>query len=560
VGGTVNALRRAAARRLPGLAWLAAVAVLLGSLAGLPGDLVGAAGGTGTGDHLLGRVRPSERIDITLVLRDRHPQSLRTVLDASGGPIAPGAFGRRFGPSVAALAALREGLAAAGLDVMDEYPQRTALRARGPAGAVERLFGVRLFDLAGPSGRYHVPDRDATIPGWMRGAVSAVAGLSDRPRFRPFHHLGEVPAGLTPDVVSTAYDIEPLRDAGIDGSGQTVAIVSFATVRDGDIASFDSRFDIHGPPVEHVAVLGGTAHKDLEAALDVEVIRGLAPAATILNYEAPNGRASIGDVVDAIVADGRAGVISVSWGFCDAAPNRPEQSRDERSFEAAAAAGVTIFVASGDAGAFDCQRQDPGIEDPTVDWPSASPSVVSVGGTRLFLTNGGGYARETGWEDVLSRGGSGGGLAPDWDRPTWQRAPGVDQPASNGRRQIPDVAGPADPDSGFDVVATGPDGFGTYQVGGTSAAAPFWAASAALVLEDAEAKGIRQPGFLGPSLYQIAAGVEGATATAFHDVTVGRNRLFACGPGWDFATGLGSPDVAKLADAFVALQRAGGTG
>jgi kumamolisin len=186
--------------------------------------------------------------------------------------------------------------------------------------------------------------------------------------------------------------------------------------------------------------------------------------------------------------------------------------------------------------------------------------VVSVGGTRLFLTSGGGYARETGWEDVLSRGGSGGGLAPDRDRPGWQKGPGVDQRASNGGRQIPDVAGPADPDSGFQVVATGPDGFGTYQVGGTSAAAPFWAATAALVLEDAAGKGVTLPGFLGPSLYAIAAGAGGAAGSAFHDVTVGRNRLFPCGPGWDFVTGLGSPDVAKLAEAFVALQKAGGPG
>ncbi len=507
-------------------------------------------------DPLLSPVPRSAPVAFTLVLRDRHPEELWSSLDAGARPISPAAFGRRFGPSTDSLATLRAGLSANGLRVTDAYPQRTAIRATGPAGTVERLFAVHLLEHLGPAGPFHAPDRDPTIPPWMRGAVTAVTGLSDRPMLHPFHHLGEVPAGITPDVVSRAYDVTSLRDDGIDGSGQTVAIVSFATVRDGDIASFDDRYGISGPPVEHVAVGGGTDRPDLEAALDVEVIRGLAPSTTILNFEAPNGRTSIGDVVDAIVADGRADVISVSWGFCDTGPNDAEQRRDERSFEAAAAAGVTIFVASGDAGAYDCQRQDPGVVTPTVDWPSASPAVVAVGGTRLFLSKDGGYARETGWEDVLSRGGSGGGVAPGMARPSWQTGPGVDRPQSNGNRQIPDVAGPADPDSGFAVVATGPDGFGTYQIGGTSAAAPFWAATAALLQQDATSKGAPAAVFLGPLLYQLAS--EGSSA--FHDVTVGRNRLFVCGQGWDFVTGLGSPDVAKLAAALLPVRTANGTG
>jgi subtilase family serine protease len=119
---------------------------------------------------------------------------------------------------------------------------------------------------------------------------------------------------------------------------------------------------------------------------------------------------------------------------------------------------------------------------------------------------------------------------------------------------LPDVAGPADPDSGFFVISTDDTGdLAAYQVGGTSAAAPFWAASTALIEQYAAKNGVRNLGFVAPALYAIGA-APGRFA-AFHDVTQGANRLYACTAGWDLVTGWGTPDVSGLARDLVARAR-----
>ena len=519
-------------------------------------------------DVILGTVDPRASVDVTLVLRPRDPIALHAYLDGLAGRsgrarlLRPSAFGARFGPSDAAIRRIRRALTAGGLTIATAYPQRTAIRARGSARAVERLFGVPLVEhlvrlVTGETERFRAPAPASkpTIPLSMRPDVSAILGLSDRATAVPFHHLGEVPAGgLTPTEVAAAYGIAPLHEAGVTGAGQTIAVVSYATFDDAELDAYDQHFDLSGPPVEHVPVAGGTTKADLEADLDVEVIRAIAPQAQILNFEAPNGRASMGDVIDAIVTDGRAKVISISWGFCAQPRNGPERVRDQQSIDAAVASGTSIFVASGDAGAYDCQRNDPQAVSPTVDWPSSSDGVVAVGGTRLFLTKSGGYAREFGWEDVLSDAGSGGGFSSDVPLPPWQRGPGVQTEASTGMRQIPDVARPADPDSGFFVVGSDPSGQLTdYQVGGTSAAAPFWAASTLLMEQYGAKNGAPALGAVGPALYAVAGSAQ--PFPPFHDVVRGGNRLYACAAGWDAATGWGSPDVFALARDLVARTK-----
>ena len=119
---------------------------------------------------------------------------------------------------------------------------------------------------------------------------------------------------------------------------------------------------------------------------------------------------------------------------------------------------------------------------------------------------------------------------------------------------MPDVAGPADPTSGFFVLYTDPDqGQVSGRVGGTSAASPFWAASMLLTQQFAQTQGVSQLGPLGPVLYQVAA--QQPPGAVFHDVIQGGNLLYQAGPGWDYATGLGSPRVAPLAQAIVAFLK-----
>src|SRR5207245_1718112 len=171
-------------------------------------------------------------------------------------------------------------------------------------------------------------------------------------------------------------------------------------------------------------------------------------------------------------------IASLSWGQCDPDYPRADRLRDQRAIDAAQAAGVSIFVSSGDSGAYECQRGRLADHRLSTPWPTSSQGVVSVGGTRLFVAADGSYVREYAWEDVLSAIGGGGGLATASPRPSWQRGVlGIANGYSNGRRQVPDVSANADPDTGFTMYVGG----SFAEIGGTSAAAPFWAGATALV-------------------------------------------------------------------------------
>ena len=492
----------------------------------------------------LGATPAARAVDASLVLRVRDPAALQRFLAALPGRhrfLSAATYGRRFGPTTAELTRAQAVLRAAGLRVVASYPQRTALRVRGPAGALDRLFSTRLVDYADAGGhRWHEPAGRPRVPAALSASVTAVADLNTRPDLRP---LAVRAGGLTPADTATAYDIAPLQRQGFDGRGQTIAIVSFDAFTSSDLQAFDARFGINSPPPERVPVRGGTSpgNQQAETDLDVDVVRSIAPRAHILDYEAQNGVASLGDIVDRIVADGRADIVSNSWGRCDLHNDPGRRAREEASFRAAAARWITVFAATGDQGAYDCQAADPTNQQLSVDWPAASPNVIGVGGTRLSVRRDGSYLEEAGWEDVLAGQGGGGGVSTAEARPPWQAGPGVQNTDSNGHRQVPDVAGPADPDSGFAVAAEGT----FHQIGGTSAAAPFWAASALLIEGYARKHGVRSLAPLAPALYGLAA--SRPPFPAFHDVVRGGNRHFTATRGWDYATGLGSPDVYGLA-------------
>ena len=576
VGGTSRdwkTARQAADTVLNTVAWTTTANVGPGATAGAPSPIGpgGATGGLAAVD--LGRPDPDATIGLTLALAPRDPAGLARYAAGVVDPRSPdyghtltaAAIGDRFGPSAAALGRLAEGLARSGLAIVSAPPQRTTLRVSGPVRAVEALFATSLERYRDASGQtYLAPTVPPHVPAAFAGVVDGVMGLDGGQRAHPAYGR-RIPTGsplqpgaaaptfgLRPNDVAAAYDLGPLQQAGFDGSGQTVAIVSFDSVDDATIAAFDKSTGISGPKVIHVKVNGGTApgKGSSEVALDIEVIRGVAPKARIINFEAPNDGTPFADVIDAIVADGRARTISISWGRCDVPADVSNSTRraDERSFQAAVAAGMTIYSSSGDFGAYDCRADSPDDLTLTTDWPSGSQYVVSVGGTRLEVRTSGGYLTEEGWEDTLEGSGGGGGIAVRGPRPSWQVNVGVDLAGADGHRVIPDVAAAADPDSGFYAVWRDSDGSLVHgAIGGTSAATPFWAGSTLLIRQAVAKAGKAPPGFMAPLLYRIAA----AGGQAFHDVVRGGNLGYQAGPGWDAATGLGSPDVARLANAVI---------
>ncbi|MEX2546640.1 MAG: S53 family peptidase [Chloroflexota bacterium] len=512
-----------------------------------------------------------EEVQFTVSLNLRDEDGMTALLERLNDPasldfhqyISATAFGERFGLPSEDVARVVGWLESAGLRAA-AVPQRTSISVSGSASSVNQLLGITLHDWSSPNGeRFHRPSGLPAVPAHLSDKVAAVLGLDTEPVLRPaFGGIlasGVPSGGLRPNTVARAYEIDPLHAAGMRGEGQVVAIVSFDTFTPSDVDLFDAREGVAAPRVEIVRVPGAADEPGSgtgEVALDIQVIRGIAPQARIINYEGPNTANGFAALMARIVADGLAEIVSISWGLCEKYSSPSALRAEEREFDAAFAAGLSVFVASGDDGAYGCRRvaisDDPFNRDLSQDsqWPSTSASTIGVGGTFLSVREDGTYISEAGWEEPLGGAGGGGGLSTVVDRPSWQEGVGVDNAASNGMRQVPDVAGPSDPSSGFLVVYTEPgQGVVEGQVGGTSAAAPFWAASMALTRQMAGTEGVDSLGALAPTLYQIAA--EQPAGAVFHDVIRGGNLLFEAGPGWDYSTGLGSPRVAPLARAII---------
>jgi subtilase family serine protease len=512
---------------------------------------------------LLGATDPHTPIDFTLVLRLPGQAHLTRFLNELTDPaaadyrhfIGAAAFGERFGVSRSVLDRASAQLARDGVRVTASYPQRTSLDVRATAGTINRVFHVRLMDWRSADHRvFHAPLGAATVPGSLSGAVSAVAGL-DGTTLVPDDSAAI--QGLTPTSARSVYDVDPLLGQRMTGQGENIAVIEFAEFDQSDLDGFDQQFNLPDITPRNVAVDGGASDDNpssvAEANLDLEVAHEIAPDAELLDYNAPqatsSGADTFGAVVDRITADGQARFVSDSWGSCEADTPRADIQRDEQALEAAAARGISVFVAAGDTGAYTCQEASDTNHSLSVSWPSSSPFAVSVGGTALSVTTTGAYAGETAWDDTLEQIGGGGGLSLDYNRPSWQAGPGVVSQFSTGRRQLPDVAAAADPWSGWDTYTGG----AMTVAGGTSAATPFWTASMAMIAEYARQHGAGQLGFVDPMLYAIAARPQ--QAPAFHDVTVGANRYYPASRGWDFATGLGSPEVANLARDLVAYLK-----
>ncbi len=470
--------------------------------------------------------------------------------------LSAAAFGQRFGLPSADVARVAAWFAGQGFQVTGEPLNRSELGLRGTAGRLNEALGVRLVDRTDASGvAYHVPLQGPTIPPELRAYVTAIDGLDTSPALRPQPHFGPAD-GLHPADLATAYGIDALRAEGLDGSGQSVAVVSFDTFDPRDIAAFDRATGISGPAIQPVRLPGASktpGDGQDEVSLDLETIRAIAPKAQIYDYEAPQS-ATWSDIINRIVEDHRVGIVSISWGLCEPVAGPAVGDPDDVALASAELSGLSIFVSTGDSGAYDCLDEGNGLQRDfavATDDPAVSPHVIAVGGTYLSVHQDRSYLGEVAWQDPLGQSGSGGGLSRVFPRPAWQVGPGVANASSTGRRQLPDVAGPADPDSGMFVVSGGQG----EVVGGTSAATPFWAGSMVLAAQLAAKDGIGGLGFLDPVLYALAAN-QPAAAPLFHDVTVGANLLYPATPGWDYATGWGSPRLDRLVPAIVAYLQA----
>lgn len=506
----------------------------------------------------IGSLPPSFPLEIGLVLRGQRPDDLSALLAAEDDPQSPlyhrylssTTFAQLYGPSAEDEAHAAQVLRTAGFQIENNSTSGSLLMAQGTAGAVEKLFDVSLDQYRAPQGTlYYLARSEAHIPTTLVASVSGVLGLDSRSQIETHPLLARRASqsapvtGLEPADLAKAYDIAPLWAQGLDGSNQTIAVPAIDTFSTRDIATYDNAFGIDAPPVQVISVGRGARGNDAEATLDIEVLHAVAPHAHILVYEGGQSGSQLAQVFNRMVTDHRAQIISISLGTCEGQISGPDGqgfvNALNSTFKQADAEGISVLVASGDSGAYDCQSQAL-----SADLPSAIPYVTAVGGTTLYLNSDGSYSHEAGWEGPLESAGTGGGLSQLYTRPTWQSGPGVSNSDSNGMRQVPDVAADADPLSGYYIYFSG------WQIiGGTSAAAPLWAGLSALADQAAAASHKPPLGLLNPALY--ALGNSALSPSPFHDVTIGGNLYYQSTPGWDYATGWGSPDAAVLVPALV---------
>ncbi|WP_045303205.1 S53 family peptidase, partial [Saccharothrix sp. ST-888] len=396
-------------------------------------------------------------------------------------------------------------------------------------------------------------DDAASVPASLAQVVQGVTGLNNKtvrttrlakPNGATSH---ATPSGFGPAQYDGAYNLNKIS---ADGTGSTVALWEFDGYAAGNLKTYDSQFGLSGPAVSTVSVDGANYDSSPgqgqgEVELDSEIVRGVAPKAQQLVYEAPNTDQGELDMAAQIVSENKVSVISISWGSCEPDTTAASMTAVDNSFKQAAAQGISIFSASGDDGSRDCTRSTSGSSVKAVDFPASSPHNTGVGGTNLKVTSGNGYSSESAWSTA------GGGVSTQFAQPSWQTGTGI----SGSMRTVPDVSSNADPASGFAIYTQGTSSPGWQVYGGTSAAAPLWSGYAALFNQKAKAAGQSALGEANPKLYSIANG--SGYGSAFHDVTSGKNQDFSTKSGYDQVTGWGTPAADGLSTAL--LGGGGGT-
>jgi subtilase family serine protease len=575
----------------------AASPVRLGSAPALPADA-----------HTVGALAASTPMHVTVTLPSQDPTGLAALaneVSTPGSPLyrdylTPAEFAQRFGATPAAVQAVESSLQAHGLTPGPVSPNDLSIPVSATAGALSRAFSTSFARAALAGGTTAIVNQQApSLDPGISGDVQAVIGLDTLATAKPLlvhaHAAAAAPAvrshvvtggpqpcsqastagargGFTADQIAGAYGLSGLYQSGDEGAGQTVAILELEPYDPTDIQAFDACYGIStvstNVPVDGGA---GSGAGQGEAALDIENVIGLAPQARIAVYEGPNSGNGPYDTMNAIISQRAAQVVSTSWGQCEQLEGFGQANAENTLFQEAAAQGMTIISASGDDGSEDCYPTPPTTL--AVDDPASQPYVTGVGGTTLSANpSTGARLGETAWNGGRTVGASGGGVSSFWPMPGYQanaapllhvingHSSGAACAAKSGDcREVPDVSADGDPITGYVIYFNGTGTAGPLEpsgwqvVGGTSAAAPAWAALIALTNVSARCGGA-SIGFANPALYNAAATAFG---TAFSDITSGNNDmtmsnggLYPAGLGYDMATGLGSPNGTALAQSL----------
>jgi len=481
-------------------------------------------------------------VTVTVVLTS--PRQLDPASLASGQRLSREEFAKQFSPDAAAVDLLQQFAAEFSLTCI-QHPTAgpRSFLLTGSEEAMQEAFGTTLTHHEVNGFSIRARHGTLTIPSELGGHIQAVLGLDNRPQARPhFRRLDVVaPAAAgstsyTPSQVGQLYGFPQ----GATATGQTIGIIELGGgFQQTDITTYFQQLQLPAPQTVAVLIDGGINSPgdpngaDGEVMLDIEVTAAVAPGVKLAVYFAPNTDQGFIDAIASAVHDttNKPGILSISWGGPESTWTGQAVTALDQACQAAAALGITITVACGDSGSTD------GVAGTAnhVDFPASSPHVLACGGTRL-VGAGTTIASEVVWNELATgNGATGGGISALFPLPIWQQNANVPPTTSSaGGRGVPDVAGDADPASGYQILVDGQTGV----IGGTSAVAPLWAGLIAL----ANQQNGNTAGFINPTLY--------ANGPCFNDITSGSNGAFSAGPGWDPCTGLGSPRGAAIIQAL----------
>ena len=487
--------------------------------------------------------------------------------------LTPEAFGERFGLSQGDLAKISAWLKAEGFSIDRQSRGGNWIAFSGSADQTSRAFHTSIHRYSFNGELHFANASDPQVPEALAGIAGAFLGLNDFP-LEPQSHLVS-PAYtnggqhyLAPADFATIYNLTPLQQAGVDGTGQSIAIVGESDVFASDLSQFRTRYGLAANTPRMVLYGGadpGVTGALVEGELDLEWAGAIAPKASLTYVYGASAFSAMLYAIEANLAP----IVSVSYGTCEVGVAAPAY---EAIAQQANAQGITIVAASGDSGAAACDGQGfmpQATLGRSVLFPATMPEVTGIGGTQFAEGTGTywagtnsstfgsalSYIPESVWNesDGSGLGASGGGASRLYSKPAWQIGPGV---PADGARDVPDLAFSAAGHDAYELVFEG----GNASIAGTSCGTPTFAAIVAL-LNQYQIKNAHQtsPGLgnINPQLYRLAQ----SAPSAFHDVTSGNNMVtcaqgspdcatgsfgYLAGPAYDQATGLGSLDVNTL--------------
>ena len=515
----------------------------------------------------IGPVPADETIRFSVVVRPRNgaPDMAEVARNAAvtGKFLSREELAAAVAPDPADVQAVEEYAHRSDLTVEGDDPVTRRVKLAGSAAAVKQAFGVSLDRYEHHGRTFRGRTGPVLVPENLAGIIVGVLGTDDRPMARP-HVTPQFVSGDSVPMTAVQLAAHYNYPAGLDGTGQCIGIIEFGGGYFAqDISTYFTQLAISTPAITDVPVDGGSnspapgtgvtndtpSLETAEVELDIEVAGSAAPGASLAVYfVGTSGTNSWSDAITAALNDAanNPSVVSVSWGLAEDAAPPQFLTQVDQALAAAAAAGLTVLIASGDQGSTGSWgQQGPPDALAHVNFPASSPNATGVGGTVLQPDGNGGVAAEVVWNNGAAGGASGGGVSAFFTPvPSFQSAAGINpvsaNPPGNPGRGAPDVSADAD---NYQVYIRGQN----TPLNGTSAGTPLWADLIACVNQGIGGRaGLLQPMLYGPLL----------TAGALNDITTGDNGAYAAGPGWDACTGLGTPNGAAILAGYQAARQA----